>query len=258
RAMQWLEGWVYRKADFVNAVTPGIARTLCDERVVPAFKLLRLANGVDTELFRPAAPDEELIDRLGLSGKRIFLYQGTLGYAHALENTLRAAAILREERDIHFVFLGNGSERAKLVRMATALSLENTSFLDFVPVEQVADFLSIACCGLASLRDIPIFQDARPSKLFPILASGKPVIFCGPKGETSRFLEEKTAGIVAPADDPAALAAAIREIAANPHLAVRLGENGRRYAEESLKWSKLVSDWIAELRSGEPPNRMVA
>ncbi len=258
RAAEWLEQWAYRKADFVNAVTEGIARTLIEEKAVPPHKLLHLSNGVDTELFRPSAPDEDLIEQLGLTNKKIFLYQGTLGYAHALENTLRAAALLRDETHIHFVFLGDGSEKSKLIRMATELSLENTSFLDFVPVEQVAAYLSIACCGLASLRDIPLFRGARPSKLLPIIASAKPVIFCGPEGETSCFLRESGAGIVAPPDDPAALANAIRRIARNPGLAKELGENGRRYAEHSLTWSKLVSDWIADLNASQSQNRMVA
>ena len=258
RSAQRLERWVYQKADFVNAVTEGIGRSLIDEKAVPAHKLLRLSNGVDTDLFRLRTPDDELIEQLGMEDKKIFLYQGTLGYAHALENTLRAAALLRDETDIHFIFLGDGSEKSKLIRMAIELGLENTSFLDFVPVEKVAAYLSISCCGLASLRDIPLFRGARPSKLFPIIASAKPVIFSGPEGEAASLLREAGAGIVTPADDPAALAGAVLRIARNPGLAKEFGENGRRYAECRLQWSKLVSDWIAALTENETQNRMVA
>ena len=84
------------------------------------------------------------------------------------------------------------------------------------------------------------------------------MIYSGPEGETSRFLKESGAGIVVPADDPRALADAIRTIAASPELAAKLGDNGRLFAEQRLTWSKLISDWIADLNSSQLENRVVA
>jgi colanic acid biosynthesis glycosyl transferase WcaI len=242
-----LEIWAYQKADFISAVTQGIWTSLVQEKAVPVHKLLLLPNGADTEQFKPIACDIALKRSLGLQDKQIVLYQGTLGHAHALENALRAARLLSENGSIHLLFLGNGSERTNLIALARALSLKNVTFIDFVPVEQVPRYLSLACCGLVSLRDLKLFRDARPAKLLPIMASAKPVVFCGPAGEVARMLREARAGIIAPPDDPAALASAIQTIADNSILATQLGNNGRHYVEQQFTWSKLVVKWLNKL-----------
>ncbi len=107
-------------------------------------------------------------------------------------------------------------------------------------------------CGLASLRDIPAFEGARPSKVFPVFASGKPLVFGG-KGEMPRLLAESQAGVSVPPENPEALAQAILYLASNPQLADELGKNGRRYVETHLQWSKLIEEWIARLNSPTQP-----
>lgn len=258
RAAGAFESWAYRKADFINAVTEGISKALVQEKRVPARKVLLFTNGVDTDLFRPARPDRSLIEKLGLQNKKIVLYQGTLGRAHALENVMQAAKLLLDETDIQFIFLGNGSERAELIRLAMEMSLENTSFIDFVSVEEVPAFLSIAFCGLVSLRGLALFEGSRPAKLFPIMASGKPVVFCGAEGEATGILREAGAGIIVPPDDPDALANAIRAIADDPTYGRQLGANGRRYAQRRFTWSRLVNDWLADLRESQTRPRAIA
>jgi glycosyltransferase involved in cell wall biosynthesis len=107
----WLrkvEQWSYRRAAHVNAVTDGIVKDLQQKKSVPPVKMLFLPNGVDTRKFCPAPPDEGLQAQLGLSGKRIVLWAGTLGYAHGLDNVLLAAKLLQAESDIHFLFVGDG------------------------------------------------------------------------------------------------------------------------------------------------------
>jgi glycosyltransferase involved in cell wall biosynthesis len=251
-----LERWAYRNADFINALSDGIWMTLVHKKSVPARKLLRLYNGADTKLFHPGPPDLALKRSLGLEEHQIVLYQGTLGYAHAVENSLRAAQLLSDNRRIHFIFLGDGSEKLRLMELATELSLRNVTFLDIVPVEWVPRYLSIACCGLVTLKDLPLLSEMRLAKIPPILACGKPVVFSGPEGEASKMLREAGAGIITPADNPEALATAVQEIADHPEIAQELGKNGRRYVERHLTWSHLVANWLAELTERQNLSRM--
>jgi len=246
RLFQWLERWSYGRAAYVNALTEGIQESLLRVKGVPPEKVLYLPNGVDTQTFRPQAADDELKKSLGLAEKKIILYAGTMGLAHGLENVLHAAKVLEQETAIHFLFLGDGSERAQLERLQQEMGLKNVAFLDPVPLEQLPSYLSIAHCGMASLRDVSLFECARPSKIFPVLASGKPVIYVG-RGEGARLVEAAAAGVVVPPGQPEALARVIVRLARDPELAAQLGSNGRKFMEENHQWSTLIAKWVAAL-----------
>ena len=180
------------------------------------------------------------------------MWAGTLGFAHGLENVLDAAQRLTNVPEIHFLFLGDGSARAKLEQHSREMRLPNVTFHDPVPFAEVPSYFSIAEIGLASLIDIPLYEGARPSKIFPILASGKPVIFVG-TGETANLVREANAGIVVRNDDPDALAHSISELIRDSRQARAYGGNGREFVEQRMQWSKLVSDWLAELRRLDSP-----
>jgi len=251
RVLEWVERWSYRRAAYVNTVTDWIVEILRDKKGVPESKLLFLPNGVDTERFRSRPADQSLVVRLGLAGKKIVLWAGTLGYAHGLENVLQAAKLLTEESDIHFLFVGDGSAKADLVRMHEALELNNVSFHEPVSLDEIPAFYSIAYCGLASLIDIPVYEGARPSKIFPVLASGLPLIFAG-KGEGAELVRRAEAGLVVAQGDPAALADAVLRLALSENIATELGRNGCRFVEANLQWSILVATWLRKLRSQRP------
>ena len=247
RVFQELETWSYRRAAFVNAVTDGIRQALLSEKAVPAEKVLHLPNGADTRLFHPSEPDLLLKRELGLEDKHIVLWAGTLGYAHGLDFVLHAAQILSTQPDIHFLFVGDGSARKRLEMQARELHLRNVTFRDPVAIEKLPPYFSIAECALASLRPLPTHDGAKPSKIFPALASGKPVIFVG-KGECAKLLEEAHAGIVVPPENPQALADAISKMFSSPDILRQLGDNGRRYVEDHFDWSNLISKWVAQLK----------
>ncbi len=247
RWMRVLERWSYRKAAYVNAVTEGVRQTLLRRKSVPVGKLLFLPNGADTVRFQPRPPDENLKTKLGLSGKKIILWAGTIGFAHGLEDVLRVAKMLEQVSEIHFLFLGDGSAKSSLVRLRDDLHVRNVTFLDPVPLDQLPPFFSIAEAGLSSLIGIPLYDDARPSKFFPVLASGKPLIFVG-KGEAARLVQEARAGVVVTPGDLEALGRAVLAITQDTELARELGQNGRKYVESHLQWSQIVANWIAGLR----------
>jgi glycosyltransferase involved in cell wall biosynthesis len=241
-----LERWSYRKADYICAVTEGILSELKSRRV-PQSKLLFLPNGVDLDQFAPLPPDDELRQGLGLQNEEIVLYAGTHGYAHGMEQILRAAKVLQERRpQCHFVFVGDGSAKPVTIRQAKELGIHNVSFLDPVPPEQVTRLFSIALCGIVSLNESSISQHTRPVKSLTAMSCGKPVVYIGP-GEGGRLVRNANAGFVFEHGDPDAIAEAICRLATDPQLADRLGHNGRKFIEENLPWPLLVDRWFCDL-----------
>ena len=256
RCLLALERWSYKRAAYVNSVTDWITKELRGKKSVPETKLLFLPNGVDISQFHPSPPDERLKNRLGLAGKHVVLWAGTLGYAHGLEHVLNAANLLEHEPGIHFFFLGDGSARQDLIAVKGKLGLSNVTFHDPVPLEQVSSFYSIALCGLASLLDTQTYRGARPSKVFPVLASAKPLIFVG-GGEPADLVRQANAGIVVPPGDSRSIADAVLQLANNQELARTYGQNGRRFVEQNLQWSHLVAKWLQDLRR-EPARNVAA
>jgi glycosyltransferase involved in cell wall biosynthesis len=120
----------------------------------------------------------------------------------------------------------------------------------------VPAYYSISFCGLASLVDIPTYEGARPSKLFPALASAKPLLFIG-KGEAARLVEHANAGLIVPPGDPQLIADAAAKLAQNPVLCAELGENGRRFVENNLQWSTLVANWLNKLTASRTARNSV-
>jgi glycosyltransferase involved in cell wall biosynthesis len=241
-----LERWSYVKARAINVVTEGLRDALLRAKSVPPAKLLLLPNGVDTALFHPRPPDSAFKESLGLTGKKVILWAGTLGHAHGLEHVLQAADRLRQRPDIHFLFVGDGSARAHIETLTAALNLRNVTFCNPVPLEKLPAYFSIAEAGLSSLLGIPLYDGARPSKFFPVLASGKPLIFAG-QGEAARLIEDANAGVVVPPENAQALADAVVQLLDDSRMLQTLGENGRRFVEANLQWSSLVTVWTAQL-----------
>ena len=253
RMLLLLESWAYRQAGHVTAVTQGIREALITNKKVPGDKVLFLPNGADVTHYQSRQPDMRLKHQLGLDGKWIMLWAGTLGYAQGLEYVLHAAKILESHPEIHFLFLGNGSARDELERLKADLKLANVTFKDPVPINDLPPYYSIAGCGLASLRRMPVHEGARPSKIFPVLASALPLIFVG-SGECARLVESAQAGVVVPPGDPEALAGEILRLFFDPRLAAQYGQNGRSFVETQLDWSKLVEGWVKHLRRSEEPS----
>jgi colanic acid biosynthesis glycosyl transferase WcaI len=240
-----IERWAYRQAYRITAVTEGIRQFLI-KKGVPESKILFLPNGVDTALIKPLPYDLELAGSLNLVGKKIFLYAGNMGYAHGLDVVLEAAELLGKEKQILFLFIGDGSENDRLKKVARGKSLENVLFLDPAPLEFVVRLYSLALAGLVVLRDIPLNTGARSAKMFTAMAAGVPVLYSG-AGEGAGLVETAMAGLVVTPDNPKELAEAVLKLAGDPELAASLGRNGRCYVVKNMGWLTLVSDWLTQL-----------
>ena len=242
-----LEAWSYRRADIVNAVTEGIAAVL-QQKGVPRSKIAFLPNGIDVDAFVPRSFDAALAKQLDLGEKPIFIYAGTHGIAQGLHHVVDAAAEVRD--DAYVLFVGSGPTKPMLVERAKRADAINAVFVDAVALSAMPRYLSLAVASIVPLVRTPLMAGARPSKIFPALACGVPVLYCG-EGESARLLASAGAGLVVPPEDPAGLAAAMRRLIADPELRNQMSLRARMLAVERFAWSSIVEDWLQ--RSGLEP-----
>jgi glycosyltransferase involved in cell wall biosynthesis len=240
-----LEKTAFRKADFITAVTRGIYDLLKEEYNVPEEKLLYLPNGVDLKTFTPLPPDLSLKEELGLKEKVVLLYGGNLGYFQGWEVLLKTMTLLRDT-PFHLLIVGGGSQGKEVKKRVMEEGMKNVTVLPPVPPSRMARLYSFSLLGLVTLRN-DTGLNARPAKLFSIMACGKPVLYCG-GGEGAKIVEEVGCGWVLPSDSPEKLASAIHWFYLHPEESSVMGERGRRYVEEFLSWEALVKNWLTNFK----------
>lgn len=218
----------YRRARRVVAVTQGIIDGLRAVGV-PERKIDLIPNGANVEQFQPVpAAAAALRARLGLDGKFVVLYAGIHGLAQGVESLVETARRLQDHDDIRFVFVGAGPKKAAVERLKAEYGLDNLLLLPEQPRDAMPAYLSLAGASLVPLRAAPLFEGARPSKMFEAMACGAPVLLSA-RGEAAAVLAAAGAGLAVPPEDPAALAAAILYLKDHPAEAAALGQRGRAF-----------------------------
>ena len=211
RALEGLELFLYRKAARIVSVTHSFKKTLIS-RGVDGEKIEVVTNGVDMSRFKPMPKDAELLRELGLEGKFVAGYVGTHGLAHHLETLLDAAEMLRAQpggANFHFLLLGDGARKQALKDAATRRGLDNVTFIDSVPKEQVARYWSLLDVSIIHLRKTELFTTVIPSKLFECMGMGLPVLH-GVAGESADIVLDEQVGIVFEPEDAGALVQHLR------------------------------------------------
>jgi glycosyltransferase involved in cell wall biosynthesis len=227
---EWLERFLYRRADGIIVNSPGFTAHLL-ERGAAADKVTLIPNGVDPAMFDPAADGAAFRKAHRLADKFVGVYAGAHGLSNDLGVVLSAAELLRSEPEVVFVFVGDGKEKEGLMRQAERLGLPNVMFLPPVAKEEMAEVLAGADCGIAVLKPLPLYATTYPNKVFDYMAAGRPVVLAI-DGVIRKVVEEERAGIAVPPGDPSALAEAVRRLAADRSEARRMGERGRRAVEQ--------------------------
>lgn len=244
-----LESWIYKKSDFINAITEGVQKILIEEKKVPAEKILFLPNGVDLGLFSSAglsAKARELKRKMGLEDHFIFIYPGNHGFAHALEFVLEAAELVSEAK-VHFFFIGGGSEKPRLQEMALAKGLTNVTFHEPVPMAELPAYLLMADAGLVHLKNSPLAEETRPAKLFPLMAAKLPILFCG-FGEGRGLLQKQQGEWIVDPERPDLMAEKIMEMMNQREKLKLAGEENYRLVKSQFSTSTLIQNWFKRLQ----------
>lgn len=230
---------------------------------VPPDRIQIVPNWAPVGL-KPATVDavEALRRECGLTGKHVLLYAGNLGRVHHLAPILEAAALLRSEPDLTFVFVGHGPQLPALRAAVTSLGLENVRFLPPQPRIRLSDVLSLGDTHFVTLRpgcESLVF----PSKLYGIAAVSRPVIFIGPT-DCDLACQVATAGfgrVFAP-DDIASLAQYLRALSRDPAARARLSQQAFAFAQTHTI-DQAVGHWRSILANrrvlaGVPPARQAS
>jgi glycosyltransferase involved in cell wall biosynthesis len=241
--MQWFEDYAYRVADRVVSVLPDAAGHMIS-RGMDGGKFRYLPNGVALNAAQATGPAPSAVVDAIRPGAFTVGYVGTLGTANALDTLIDAARVLDQD-GFQIVIVGHGAERERL--MARATGVGNVTFVGPIPREQVAAATRLFDACYIGLPRSPLWRfGVSPNKLYDYMAAGRPILFAADVG--NRPVAEADCGRTVPPDDPAALAAAIRSLAACPAAErARLGANARARVAAHHDYSVLAGELAAIL-----------
>lgn len=244
RASTWLEEKCYRRAALITGQTKGIVRNIRGR--FPRKDVLWVPNGVDLEAVAAGeglAPSA-IRQRLGIGTDHLVLaYTGILGHAQGLHVVLEAAALLKARKDIHFILMGDGPEKEKLIALKERLGTVQVHFVDRMPRKELLGLMRAVDAAVVPLLRNDLFLGAIPSKIFEALALGKPIVL-GVDGEARElFITEGRAGLFFTPEDAGALARVAVRYADDRALLAEHGANGARYVRGQFD-RRTISDTL--------------
>ena len=179
RVTGMLADLVRRHADGIIVLGPCMQDRLI-ARGVPKGKIYIAehwaSSSAITPMKRPGNPEELVI-----------LYSGNLGLAHDLETIEGAMLNLRSDPRFRFLFSGTGGRRAELAAFCQTRQIHNVEFRPFVARDKLSEGLSAGDIGLVTQREESCGAVV-PSKVYGILAAGRPLLFIGPQTATPALL----------------------------------------------------------------------
>lgn len=248
RALTKVARFLYRHADRIVVVTPAFEEYLVENWRVRPEKISVIENGVEAQQFRPS-DGTGLRTELGIEGKFVASYIGTMGMAHGLNTIIEAAVNLRETNpEVLFLMIGEGAEKERIAAMANGLRLPNLKFIDQMPREKIPAYVCASDVCLVPLKKSELFKTVIPSKMLEFMSCARPVIL-GVEGQARAILDEAGCGIAIEPENAEALAYAIRYLASNRESAYEMGNNGREFvirkysrAETADKYLRLLEE----------------
>jgi colanic acid biosynthesis glycosyl transferase WcaI len=244
-AASWLERFLYRRSDAVTVLSEdlrdNVARKLRGHR---PDRVEVIPNFVDTVRIAPAERENSYRAEYGLGGRTVVMYAGNVGLSQSLDLVVEAARRHRGRDDLVFVINGGGSALEDLRRDAS--DLENLRFVPMQPRERLPEVLAAADLHLVPLRT-GLARSSVPSKLYSILAAGRPVLASVDAGtEVAMTIERAGAGVSVPPEDPDAFCGALDDLLADPDRREAMGGSGRRFVE----------GWVSPAAVGEAYERL--
>ena len=187
-----LELFLYKKAKRVIVVTEAFKKNLI-QRKIPCEKIDVIPNGCNTELFYPCEANQKLKRDLGLRGKIVLGYIGTLGMAHGLDFIIYSFKKLNFKK-YALLLVGDGAEKKSLKNLVAKEKIDGVHFLPSISKSEVPSYISICDICLVPLINSPTFRTVIPSKIFETAAMEKPFLL-GVDGQARQIVEQYGCGI---------------------------------------------------------------
>lgn len=240
--------WVWQRAQAVIVLSSTMKERVAAKCPEIKDKIFVIHSWADPNSIKPIEKQNNwFAQQHNLADKFTVFYSGNMGRCHDMETIVAAAEELRNE-PIQFVFIGAGAKRQVCLKKVGELGLVNCLFLPYQDKKTLPYSLTAADLSLVSIS--PGLEGiVAPSKLYGILAAGRPVAaICEKHSYLRPLLAEANCGAAFNSGDASNLANFIRFLAADPQLADHMGKAGRRYLQSHFTPEIIAQQYAEVLR----------
>jgi glycosyltransferase involved in cell wall biosynthesis len=241
------ENFNYRHCDRIVSVTDKLRDELVRLYSVPESKIYVINNGANTDVFKPLGLEQTRAKLQLENSKKYVCFVGHLAAWQGVEFLIHASPLILEKcPDAHFLVVGDGVMRDKLMEIASRLGLSDKfTFTGRIPYEEVPLYINAAnVCVAPFIKERNSKIGLSALKTYEYLACGKPIVASGISG-VKDLIEASGGGVSVTPEDPNELANAVVRLLLDESTRVLMGEKGRRYVVENHSWEELQERfWI--------------
>jgi len=240
---QYLERNIYNFVDHITVHSPGNRNRVVKTGIDPK-KVTIVPNWIDTNFVNAGEKPNPFSKEHGLLNKFVVSFAGVIGYSQDIDIVLNAAHLLREEKDILFLIVGDGVEKGRLMKKAQDMGLDNVTFLPMQPRSIYPFVLHTSDVCLVTLNK-EVLSPVVPSKILSIMAAEKPLIACmNLEGDAPKVIKDAKCGFVFPAGEHKGLAQAALKLYNSSKLREEYGLNGRTYCVKNFSLDTCADRYI--------------
>ncbi len=179
---------------------------------------------------------QEFLKENDLQNKFIVMYSGNIGLYYDLENIIKVTEHFKRYNDLAFVFIGEGAVKQKMQSFVEEKEINNVHFLPYQPKEFIKYSLNAADVHLV-VNQKGIKGVSVPSKIYGVMAAGKPILGVLEQGSEAQMLIEKSqCGVVVEPQNYQGISKQIEYLYnLEKEQLSNLGFNGRDYLDQHLK-----------------------
>lgn len=234
---------LYRTADVIGVQSPANLDYFSTFFLKGRYNIEVLYNWTNVANRPIVSP--KLRIRLGLQNKIIFVYGGNLGVAQDIDNILRLAANLADEKDVVFLLLGDGSESDRIKLEIERRGITNVVMHPAVPTDEYLDILAECDVGMITLRRDLKTQNF-PGKMLSYMELRKPILASiNPGSELSAIIHSHDAGLVCNNGEDDVFRQHALTLARDSGLRLRMGTNAYKLLREQFDVSTAARQILA-------------
>lgn len=253
RISYMLERFLYARARRLIVNSPGLKLFLVEEKKVKSDLVGVVPNPV-VPMESSEAEVKSLRKRMQWEGKCVVFYGGSLSFVYDFDTLLDSAKEFLSYPEILFVVVGDGRQKAHLLKRVHEEKIFNVKILPSVPKKEFGTMLRAADIGIATLRDMRLLACVYATKVFDYMSASKPTVLLM-RGVTSELVHAAECGVPLEPGDKLGFCRAIDALSRDPLLRARLGESGARFLRQHFNRGALAEAYLELLKPAIDKNK---